>query len=391
MRIAILGGGASGLYSAILLKKKHPKDEVVVFEKETKIARKLYATGNGHCNLLNASLSPLAFNDPKGVAPYLARYPFPLLEKTLKEWGVETLHEGDYVYPLSYSAGTYVSFLLQLAEHLDVRFVSGVRVLDYEAKGQGFCLKIDANPAPMDLTFDKIVLAMGGASSPKLGSDGKSVSFLRLHGYDLVPFEPGLAPIKVSHPEILKGMAGYRHEGKVSLLSKEGKPLYEEAGEILFKDDGLSGIVLFNVESVYLRLGKPVGAQIQLDLFPEQSEKELAAQLLADQKKNPSFYLDAYFPLDVQPHFKKAAQGEEAVALAHALKNDRYVISGVYGFESSQVSVGGVKLSEVDSSLESKKEKGVYFVGEVLNVDGFCGGFNLSWALVSALVLEEGL
>jgi len=391
MRIAIIGGGASGLYSAILLQKKHQDAEIVVFEKETKIGRKLYATGNGHCNLLNAAIRPEAFNDPAWIAPYLKRYPFSSLEKTLNDWGVETLHEGDYVYPLSYSAATYVGFLTQIATGLGVKFVPGVRVLDYQAKASGFCLKTDANPSSIDLVFDKIVIAVGGASSPKLGSDGKSVSFWRLHGYDLVPFEPGLAPLKILHPDILKGMAGYRHEARVRLLSKEGKALYEEEGEVLFKEDGLSGIVIFNVESAYLRLGKPIEAEISLDLFPHEKEEELAKRLSNDRKKNPSFYLDAYLPKDVQAHFRKGMKGDEASFLASKLKDDRYLISGVYGFDSSQVSIGGVRLSEVDAQLQSRREKGVYFVGEALNIDGFCGGFNLSWALLSALILEEGL
>ena len=84
-------------------------------------------------------------------------------------------------------------------------------------------------------------------------------------------------------------------------------------------------------------------------------------------------------------------KGDEASFLASKLKDDRYLISGVYGFDSSQVSIGGVRLSEVDAQLQSRREKGVYFVGEALNIDGFCGGFNLSWALLSALILEEGL
>jgi predicted flavoprotein YhiN len=144
MRIAVIGGGASGLYGAIALKKKHPEAEVFIYEKEEKIARKLYATGNGHCNLLNAALKPEDFNRSFAfIAPYLKRYPFASLEKTLVSWGVATLHEGDYVYPLSYNAGTYVGFLSALATRvLGIRFCfTGVRVLDYSSKEGGFYLK----------------------------------------------------------------------------------------------------------------------------------------------------------------------------------------------------------------------------------------------------------
>ena len=115
MRIAVIGAGASGLYGAIAIKKKHPEAEVTVFEKEAKIGRKLYATGNGHCNLLNAAVADKDFNHPDFLASYLSRYSFAFLKKTLTDWGILTWQEGDYVYPLSYSAPTYVGLLSALA------------------------------------------------------------------------------------------------------------------------------------------------------------------------------------------------------------------------------------------------------------------------------------
>jgi flavoprotein, HI0933 family len=388
MRIAIIGGGASGLYSAIALKKKHPDAEVMVFEKENKIARKLYATGNGHCNLLNAQLTAKSFNHPDFLAPFLGRYPFSALEETLHSWGVETRHDGDYVYPLSYSAATYVGLLLKIAQSLKIQFVLNARFLDYESKDGGFALKIDANPMPKSLFFDALIFATGGSSTSKLGSDGKCFSTFRLHDYPLVPLEPGLAPVKVSHPESIKSFAGFRHEANVRLTTATGKLLYQEEGEVLFKEDGLSGIVIFNVESEYLRLGKPQGARLVLDYFPVESEAVLFTRLSASHSKNPSFYFDAYFPSEVQPHF---LLGNDLKVLAHRLKNDSFEIKGTYGFDSSQVSVGGIALSAVKENLESRKEKGVYFVGEVLDIDGFCGGFNLSWALLSALIVRDSL
>jgi predicted Rossmann fold flavoprotein len=387
MRIAIIGGGASGLYSAIALKKKHPEAEVSVFEKEAKLGRKLYATGNGHCNLLNASLKPEDYNHPVEVEGFLHRYGYLALLKALKEWGIETRQEGDYVYPLSYSAAAYVGFLSRLAESLGVRLILGSRVTDYERKEGSFVLKIDAKPTLIDYKADRLIFAFGGASTPKLGSDGQGFSLLKKHGYSIVPLEPGLAPLKVEHPEKLKGLAGFRHEAKVTLQDVKGQALYQENGEVLFKEDGLSGIVIFDVESAYLRLGKPEGACVSLDLFPNQTEADLSAQLGQDEKRNPSFYFAAYFPSEVQPHFLQ----KDGLPLAHHLKNDLYKIKGTYGFENSQVTVGGVALSMVDEHLESRKEEGVYFVGEALDIDGFCGGFNLSWALLSALIVRDAL
>jgi predicted Rossmann fold flavoprotein len=360
--------------------------------RKRKIARKLYATGNGHCNLLNAALKPEDFNDPSFIAPYLKRYPFASLEKTLVSWGVATLHEGDYVYPLSYNAGTYVGFLSALAKSLGIHFITGVRVLDYSSKEGGFILKTSANPTPNDsLVFDKIIVAVGGCSTPKLGSDGSFLPALAQHGYPLLRPLPGLAPIKVLHPENLKALSGYRHDAQVSLLSKEGKLLYSERGEVLYKDDGLSGIVLFNVESVYCRLQEPAGASLSLDLFPDESLEGLAASLKRNQAINPSFYGDAYFPKEVQDHFLWGKNPTDFLALAKRLKADTYGIKATYGFDHSQVSVGGVRLDAVDERLESRKEKGVNFIGEILNLDGFCGGFNLTWALLSALIVRDSL
>ena len=391
MRIAVIGGGASGLYGAIALKKKHPEAELFVYEKEEKIGRKLYATGNGHCNLLNAAVTPEDFNNPAFIAPYLHRYPFPALEQILASWGIVTLQEGDYVYPLSYNAGTYVGFLVSLATSLGIRFFTGIRLLDYEQKDGGFLLKTTANPPSKDFLFDKIILASGGASTPKLGSDGSLFPLLAKHGYSLAQPLPGLAPIKVVHPEMLKGLSGYRHDAKVSLLSKEGKLLYAERGEVLFKEDGLSGIVVFNVESVYCRLHQPAGATLSLDLFPEKSLETLADELKNNHALNPSFYGEAYLPREVQDHFAGTKNPNDFSSLAKRLKNDNYLIKGTYGFDHSQVTVGGVSLASLKPSLESLREPGVYFLGEVLDLDGFCGGFNLTWALLSALIVRDNL
>jgi predicted Rossmann fold flavoprotein len=395
MRIAIIGAGASGLYSAIILAKKHPDYEIVVFDKEEKIGRKLYATGNGHCNLLNKNLRKEDFNHPEFVSPLLRRYSYSTLKATLSSWGVESEEEGDYVYPLSYNAGTYVNLLTKIAKAQRVRFVLGNRVVDYAATGKGYTLKLEQPMTSLSLVFDALIFAVGGSSSPKLGSDGKSIPLFRAHGYNVIPSEPGLAPIKIVHPENVAGMVGFRHDAMVSLLSFDGKKLYEERGEVLFKEDGLSGIVIFNIESIYLHLLKPMGAKTSLNFFPDENEKQLGLRLSDAQKKNPAFYLDAFFPEEIQEHFLKPSPTEgnrhDPKLLAHVMQNDLYEIKGVYGFENSQVTVGGVALQNLDAHLESTLEKGVYFTGEVVDIDGKCGGFNLSWALISALLVSEVL
>ncbi|MCH3909677.1 MAG: aminoacetone oxidase family FAD-binding enzyme [Bacilli bacterium] len=386
MKIAIIGGGASGIYSAILIKHSHPEYEVVVFDKEEKAERKMYATGNGHCNLLNAVLSPDYFNEPSFVGALLKRHPVSDLVSTLEGFGIELLKNDDLYYPLSYSASSYVSFLENLAKALHIVINLGDSIVDYSLDGKVYSLRY-ANGKVVS-GFDKVVIATGGMSSPKLGSDGSFFKAVERHGYKINPLLPGLVPLKLEGN--FRGLDGYRHKARAYLKDEEGKIVHQEDGELLYKDDGLSGIMMFNLESVYARLRNKGRYFIEVDLFPEYGETALRDLLNKDKKLNPSFYLDAYFPKTVQSRFISIYGNDDK--LVKALKGERFLIKGTYPFTLSQVSIGGVKVDEVDpSTLESKREPGVYLVGEVLDVDGLCGGYNLSWALLSALAMSEHL
>ncbi|MBR4812197.1 MAG: NAD(P)/FAD-dependent oxidoreductase, partial [Bacilli bacterium] len=187
MKIGIIGSGPSGLYLSIFLKIKHPESEVVVFEKESKLSKKLYATGNGHCNLLNKNLTKDKYNHPDFMAPILEKYGYPFLEGVLKTLGIELTANGDYVYPLSESAPSYALYLKKLAEKVGVTFVTETRVLDYKAEEKEIEVKTDKK----SFIFDKLVIATGGKSDPKLGSDGSFYEILKKHGYSIVEPIPG--------------------------------------------------------------------------------------------------------------------------------------------------------------------------------------------------------
>jgi hypothetical protein len=383
MKIAIIGSGASGLYCAILLKKKNAANDVFVIEKDEKIGRKLYATGNGHCNLLNKSLESKAYNRVDFMANIISLYPYSYLKELLADWGLEVIEEGDYVYPLNYSAPTFVGFLTDLCHTLGVHFVLKTLVSDYKIEKGGINLASSGGPLPL---FDKLIIAAGGESTPKLGSDGSFFPILEKHGYEIENPRPGLAPLRLLDKDI-KPLAGLRHEAQIEALVS-GKTVFSEKGEILYKDDGISGIVIFNAESALLRLNYFKGAEIHLDFFPDVGEKELIDRLAKDQKTNPSFFLKAYFQDELANHIIARAKSQTDVRkIAHSIKNLAYSVSEPYSFENSQVTIGGVSLKEVDDALQSKREMGVCFSGEILDIDGHCGGFNLSWALLSALMI----
>jgi predicted Rossmann fold flavoprotein len=398
MSTLIIGGGASGVYAALLIKKKKPQEEVFLLDKEDKMARKMYATGNGHCNLLNKRLEPRFYSHPEFMGPLLKKYDYAFLRSLLENWGIALHEEGDLVYPESYNAGSYVSFLLELLRKSGVHFILGRALKGYDKKDGGFAVKF-ADGESYPTLFDRVVIAVGGVSSPNLGSDGSFYPCLREHGYHLLSPEPGLAPLKLFSSSSLKPLAGYRHEAKVTLLDATGKSLYEEEGEILYKDDGISGIVIFNVESVYCRLHRPNDAALALDYFPHEKSDELSSRLLSSYRVNPSFFLSSYFPEAMVSHLlqalglKNAAlfKEEDIARLVSLLKNERYRIQGPYDFKNSQVTIGGVSLDDLTPSLASKIEKGVAFAGEIVDIDGACGGYNLSWSLLSAFLASEVL
>ena len=362
---------------------------MTLFDKNEKIGRKLLATGNGHANVLNMKTGPEHFNHPKFVAPYLNYYPFGECQGQLASMGIILKNEGDLLYPLSYSAPSYVSFLGKLLnkEGVDVRL--GVKVLDY-ASGEKVKIITDKG----EEVFDFVAFATVGCSQSKLGSDGSLFPIFKKHGYTIIDPKPGLCPIRTK--EKTKSLSGQRHEAKVTITIKD-VVAREESGEVLFKDDGLSGIVIFNLASFINHLDSTEDVMIYLDLFPSVSLTALTVDLFASMKVNPTFFLDAYLTEPLKEYLLRYAgvtlngsiDKGTCFKLAKAMKQLRFHFKETYGFDNSQVTIGGISISDVDEKLVSKKEKNVAFAGEVLDVDGLCGGHNLTWCLVSALAVAD--
>lgn len=377
MKVAIIGSGAAGLYSAILLKKRNPAYYVTVFDKEEKLAKKIYATGNGHCNLLNKRLSANKYNNPEFVKPFLKQFPYANLKEELSSLGIALLENEDYVYPLSNHAGTFVSYLLTLAKRLGIVFKNLTKITDYKRKDNGYEIS--------DEYFDKIIIATGGCSSPNLSSDGNFFQTLKNHGYQIETLRPGLTPLKVK--EKVSSLQGVRHKALVKAFNDK-KMVFAEEGEILFKKDGLSGIVIFNAESALYRNKTLKNPKITLDLFPEESFYSLCDLLTKAKTNNPEDYLSSIVVDQLKKYVLSLSPSANIDSFATNLKHLSFNVLSSYPFEDSQVTIGGISLNEVTQFLESKKESGVYFAGEVLDIDGDCGGYNLSWALICAEIIS---
>lgn len=388
MKIGIIGAGASGLYSAMLVKRKHPDWSVIIFDKEKKAGRKLLATGNGHCNLLNASLSSDSFNHKEIAQKYIHDYPLPYLLDSLHSFGVMTMEVGEGIYPLTYSASSFCELLLEILKQENVELRLEEEVQEYETQEAGIVVK--TNRAEFIVNY--LFVCVGGKSSPSLGSNGSFFPVLKNHGYHILPLRPGLAPMVVKEKKYLKPLAGLRHECSICLYKNE-RFIARQDGEVLFKNDGLSGICVFNLVSEILRDLSKADYKLVIDLFPNRN-------LVSPLERSFDLLGDGFLAPFLQKPLQKEAfrqYGRETIRRADMPSFEKtlhrfvYHFEAAYPFTNSQMTIGGVSFDDVLPSFMSKKEKNVFLLGEVLDMDGLCGGNNLAWALMSALKVVDSL
>lgn len=397
MKIAIVGSGPSGLYTALLTKENIPDADIYIFDKEAKVGRKMYATGNGKCNILNKNLNKKLFKNGEKFSKAFEVYNFEKLKSVFDRWGLEICCIDEYAYPMSFSAGSVVKFLTQKCQNNGIKIILNTTVFEYAKKGDKYYL--NTNNTKFDgFYFDILVMAGGGKSQSKLGSDGSIAHILSLHGYQLNEFKPGLAPIKVKEIEGLSHVNGLRHKAEVSIYDKSNALLFSEKGEVLFKNDGISGIVIFNCESFIVR-NNLSACEIRLDLFPDFSVDEILDRFKDSFSKNGFLFLNGWLEQGFIDYILKRLRikSQQQIAITNLkdmselLKSLSFTYKESYGFDQSQVSVGGIDIDCLSPSLESIKEPGLFVAGELVDVDGFCGGNNLSWCLISSLLISKKL
>ena len=361
MKIGIVGAGASGVFLAIRLKESNPSFDVTLIERNDKILKKVLVTGNGRCNYANIGELKEKYNNE--LANKLLKEFTPNdIVKAFDNFGVHPTYIDNLVFPTSLSAQTVVLMMSKKIATLGIKVFTNEKVIDYQKKNAQFVVKTENK----EFIFDKLVLSSGGKSYPQLGTDGTVIDILNKHGYKIKELSPTLAPIKVK--ENTKKISGQRVRSRVYLY-QDHKAIYQEDGEVLFKDDGLSGIVILNISSRINRLNNLKNVQIILDLAPNYQEI------------NKKQY-DEYVSPKVAEYL--LANNLDIHHLAFSFK-------AFYDYQIAEVSHGGLALEEVSDSLESKKEKGLYFTGELLDVDGMCGGYNLMFAFASAEKVKKAL
>ncbi len=368
MKIIIIGGGASGIVAAINYKRNHKGDDVLVIEQLATPLKKLLASGNGKCNLGNSNIDYSLYNNPEFAKLIISEYDYKELFSSIS---IETKTVGDLAYPVSESAVSVKEALLNSVKKLGISIKTEEKLIDYSVKNQ-----IEVVTNKNKYFADKLYFAGGLKSSPKLGSDGSVLDILSKHGYKIKLPQPGLSPLFTK--EKTKLIDGIRVKARVSLFENRNL-IHEEDGEVLFKEHGLSGIVIFNTMSLIARTPEEDHV-ISIDLLPEFSEK-----YLENYRKTHKFseFLLAFLNPKISMYLQERFKNEDAIFAS--LKDLRFTFDKSYGFDFSQVSVGGIQVSEVDENLMSKREKNVFIIGELLDIDGPCGGYNLTWTFASAI------
>ena len=399
-RVIIIGGGSSGLLAAITAAANGA--EVMLIERNERVGKKLLATGNGRCNLTNIHCRPEYFHgaDREWIAIVLEQFP---LEKTLlffESLGIACRSEAEgKVFPWSFQASAVLDVLRYEAQRLGVEILPETEAQAISLRKNG--LSVEVNDS-RQLACDRVVMACGGRAGPQFGSDGSAYRLAMALGHKLIEPFPAIVPLRL-RGDFFKRLQGVKVLGRVAVGC--GKDiLRQEEGEILFTDYGLSGPPV-------LQLSRAAGQVLQnhkqpwlrLDLFPEKQPEELATflaeRLRSQAHKSLELALVGWLHKRLIPMLLQQAgiadrlqlsaqvSSEEQKKLTILLKNWTMEIIASQPWPLAQVTAGGIDISDVDpASLESRLVPGLHFCGEILDVDGDCGGFNLQWAWSSGYV-----
>lgn len=387
--VIIIGGGASGMAAAITAAGS-VENLVVLLEKQPRVGKKLLATGNGCCNLTNMNFSENDYfgEDKSFVKPAFSRFGLSSTLEFFKSLGLLTrCGEGGKVYPYGMQASGVLDVLRFALERPNIKLLCDTNAVSVERKGGKFYVFTGSET----ICGDKLIVAAGGAASPKLGGTMDGYSILKSFGHSRTPLFPSLVQVKTenTYPRALKGI---KTDAKVTVLSDKRR-ICESAGEVLFTEYGLSGPAIFEV-SRFVSTEKSVS--IALDLMPEHEEKEISELILERIISAPELVCEnltagilnkrlgqmmiKYSGIALTAPISSLGD-REVRKLAYSIKDFRLTVTGTTGFENAQVTAGGIRTSEFNSeTLESKLCPNLYAAGEVLDIDGRCGGYNLQWA-----------
>lgn len=397
-KIIVIGGGAAGMLASIYAAKNG--HEVTVYEKNEKLGKKLYITGKGRCNITNAADMETLFEHVVTNKKFLysAFYGFTNQDMIafLKELGLQTkIERGDRVFPASDKSNDVIKVLQAEMEHLGVSIKLNHEVTDVlveDGRYQGVMVKGKQKPVHSSC----VIITTGGFSYQTTGSTGDGYRFARKMGHTVTDIQPALVPLVIKQ-SFCKEMQGLSLRNVEVTIKQGKKQVYQNFGEMLFTHYGVSGPLILSASSFldkYIKQKKEL--TLSIDLKPALSEEQLDDRIIRDFEKNRNKQfknaLDELLPKklipvmiresDIDPEKKvNTITKEERRQLVSSIKGFTMSIEGFRGFQEAIITRGGVSVKEINpSTMESKQAAGVFFAGEVLDLDALTGGFNLQIA-----------
>ncbi|MCR5418389.1 MAG: aminoacetone oxidase family FAD-binding enzyme [Lachnospiraceae bacterium] len=420
----VAGAGPAGLMAAITAAREGAK--VLLLERKSEPCKKLYATGNGRCNFTNLNMDEGVY---RGGGAGLAREAVDTFDRNdllgfFHDLGLMTKHIGDYVYPYNEQASSVAGVLLSEIRRLGVELHCDEMVVDIIPSCDE--MKVDINyivkTDKEEYRATNVIITVGGKASPTHGSDGSLNKVIRRLGHRIIPQQPALVPLLFSD-KTLSELAGVRvkcgaflqreedalpEENVLSeeeVLSEDGKQdLLSEEGEIIFNKDNISGIPVMQLSRfAVMEIEEGRSCCLLLDFFPRESREELqdwlkrSATTWADPLRTVSDVLSFCLPEKLADHIlkkcglspedKAAGLSEKTIGrITELCKGFPVPVCDNAGFNRAQVTAGGVDCDQVSDRMESLLHPGLFFAGEVLDVDGTCGGYNLHWAFASGRI-----
>ncbi len=392
-KLAVIGGGASGVCAAIEAKYCDESIDVTIFERLPKVLKKILATGNGRCNFTNENLSPAHFYGDTLFLRKVLTSSYADTENYFRSLGLLSYTEDGRIYPRSQQASSLRDLLVAKLNDLSVNIRTDCAVTEFKKNEKGFIINGEF--------FDAVIVSGGGKASPVQGSDGSCYKILKQAGHTTTPLYPALCGLTTGDKG-LNPLKGVRAEGKAALYSGSSL-LGEESGEIQFTDKGISGIPVMNLSHL-CKSNKSLS--LIIDFCEEISINELREHINLVKSASPDRECEMVLSglvntklcfvvmnkVGIPPHTKiKDLKRKQIDILADTLKNFDISVNGTRGFENAQITCGGINTGEITpENMMSKLVNGLFICGEILDIHGDCGGYNLHLAWTTGRIAGNG-
>lgn len=406
MNICIIGGGPAGMMAAIFAAKSNSKLNIDIFESNERLGKKILATGNGRCNFTNRNMDIENFHGRDNSFAKFAIETFDNLDviEFFENLGIYPyIDDRDRVYPNSLQASSILDVLRFELKRLGIKEITNNRVRKIIPKNKGFIIKTDNN----SFKYDKVLLAGGGNAMPKSGSDGNAYRLARELGHKVFEPLPTIVQLNTDSP-YSKSLDGVKIISRINLTDESGNIIKTEFGDILFTRYGLSGPTILDLSRTAIeRLKENRPSYLQVNLVGDLNREEI--ENIIYERKEKLFYksirealiglinkrlivpLLKYCNIEFEKEISKL-NSQELKCLIDGLFAFKSKVTGSQGFGQAQSTNGGISTKEIcDKTMESKLVSNLYLAGEIIDIDGDCGGYNLQWAWSSGYIAGKSL